>query len=139
MHRGLPYSAAASQHTYGGAVERSELARVLAGNAVATTAARLAVSSGASYVVWDGLSSADVLVGIYGRRLRHTLRTGQRTLDLEKAVEQLRRCDQPLLMGQINDGEWVFMIFIRADSQTLVACTGVKRHPRPLPAPEPRR
>jgi hypothetical protein len=121
----------ALQHDAGrGAMERDKFVQLLAGTSQAVLAARIALTDGASYVVWDGAAtSAKRLASIYGRRLRHTRRTGQRTLSLEETVEQLRYCDQPVLLGKISSGAWAFIVFIAADTQSLIACTAVERRP----------
>jgi hypothetical protein len=110
-------------------VERDLLARLLTGDNEASVAALAALCSGASYVVWNGTTSAESLARIYGRRLRHTRRKGIETLGLERAVQLLGRHDQPVRLGQVKaaDGAWVFMLFLTEDGSALVACTGVRQ------------
>ncbi|MET9128020.1 hypothetical protein [Streptomyces sp. NPDC004528] len=117
----------------GEAVERDRLERLLGGDDEASAAARAALRAGASYIVWDGTTSAESLARIYGRRLRHTLRKGIETTGLEQAVQRLDRHRQPVRLGQMAaDGSWVFMLFLDQDGSALVACTGVRQTP-----PEP--
>ncbi|MEV7190726.1 hypothetical protein AB0N81_02815 [Streptomyces sp. NPDC093510] len=91
-----------------------------------------ALRDGASYVVWEGTSSAGALARVYARRLGHTRRKGIETTGLERVVTLLGHHDQHghrVRLGQIRsaDGTWTYMLFITEDSDRLVACTGVRR------------
>ncbi|MFR0358667.1 hypothetical protein [Streptomyces sediminimaris] len=116
-------------------MERGELERLLGDGDETSLAALSALRSGASYIVWDGTSSAESLATVYGRRLRHTLRRGIETTGLARAVQRLDLYDRPVRLGQIKtaDGSWIFMLFLDEDGGTLVACTGV-RQSQPGPA-----
>ncbi|GAB7032106.1 hypothetical protein JCM4914_35670 [Streptomyces platensis subsp. malvinus] len=120
----------------GEGVQRERLDRLLSGDDETSVAALAALRAGASYVVWDGTTSAEPLARVYGRRLRHTLRKGIETSGLEQAVERLNRYGGPVRLGQIRatDGPWIFMLFLDQDGGTLVACTGV-RQTQPDPPP----
>ncbi|AKN71113.1 hypothetical protein QR97_15975 [Streptomyces sp. PBH53] len=111
-------------------MERKLLERLLLGDDEASPAALSALRCGGTYVVWDGTTSSDSLAYIYGRRLRHTRRRGIETTNLERTVELLARHQQPVRLGQIRpaDGSWVFMLFLTADGNSLIACTGVRQH-----------
>lgn len=110
-------------------MERDVLAQLLAGDDEASAAALEAFHSSTSYVVWDGTPHAGSLARIYGRRLRHTQRTGIQTVGLERAVQLLGQHDRPVRLGQVKaaDGRWVFMLFLTEDASALVACTGVRQ------------
>lgn len=111
-------------------MQREQLERLLSGDDETTVAALSALRADASYVVWDGMTSAVSLARVYGRRLRHTLRKGIETSGLEPAVQRLNRYDGPVRLGQIRatDGSWIFMLFLDQDGGTLVACTGVRQN-----------
>jgi hypothetical protein len=115
--------------TGGEVMERDQLERLLGGGDETSSAALSALRAGASYVVWDGTTSAESLAKIYGRRLRHTLRRGIETSGLARAVQRLDLHGQPIRLGQIRtpDGSWIFMLFLSEDDNTLVACTGVRQ------------
>ncbi|MGW0312156.1 hypothetical protein [Streptomyces flavidovirens] len=68
----------------------------------------------------------------YERRLRHTRRIGQETLDLERAVRRLRGHAAPARLGRVDatDRSWAYMLFLDEDGQSLIACTGVKQPKR---------
>ncbi|MGW3956672.1 hypothetical protein ACWEKM_38530 [Streptomyces sp. NPDC004752] len=119
----------------GGRLE--QLLQLLGSDDETSVAALAALRAGASYVVWDGTTSAESLAKIYGRRLRHTLQKGIETSGLEQAVQRLARYSRPVRLGQIRaaDGPWVFMLFLDQDGDTPVACTGV-RQTQPGPPPQ---
>ncbi|MGW4872507.1 hypothetical protein [Streptomyces chartreusis] len=110
-------------------MERERLERLLGGGDDMSLAALSSLHAGASYVVWDGTTSAESLATVYGRRLRHTLRRGIATSGLARAVQCLDLYDRPVRLGQIRtaDGSWVFMLFLDGDGTTLIACTGVRQ------------
>ncbi|MFM9590262.1 hypothetical protein ACKI1J_14290 [Streptomyces scabiei] len=115
-----------------GAMEREQLQRLLGDGGDDTSSAALAaLRSGASYVVWDGTTSAESLATVYGRRLRHTLRRGIETSGLARAVQRLDLYGGTVRLGRIRtaDGSWVFLLFLAEDGSTLVACTGVRQTP----------
>ncbi|MFD5100171.1 hypothetical protein [Streptomyces albidochromogenes] len=113
-------------------MEREALAGLLTDGTRAATAARAAVLEGGAYTVWDGGVPCEELAGTYARRLRHTRRTGRRTLDLERAVERLRGHGAPVRLGRVDaaDRSWTYLLFLDEDGESLVACTGVSRSPR---------
>ncbi|MFD7180069.1 hypothetical protein ACFV90_08635 [Streptomyces sp. NPDC059904] len=110
-------------------MERDALMRLLAGHDEASAAALATLHDGAAYVVWDRASPSESYAQTYARRLRHTRRTGTKTLGLERAVQLLRQHDQPVRLGQITaaDRTWTFMLFLAEDGESLVGCTGVRR------------
>ncbi|MFD8325147.1 hypothetical protein [Streptomyces lydicus] len=110
-------------------MQRERLEQLLSGDDETSVAALSALRASASYVVWDGTTSAESLAGVDGRRLRHTLQKGIDTSGLEQAVERLNRYGGPVRLGQIRstDGLWIFMLFLDQASGTLVACTGVRQ------------
>ncbi|MEV0935592.1 hypothetical protein ACIBMX_21790 [Streptomyces phaeochromogenes] len=123
----------------GDAMEREQLERLLGGGDETSLAALSALRAGASYVMWDGTTSAKQHATVYGRRLRHALRKGIETSGLARAVQRLDLYGRPVRLGQIRtaDGSWIFMLFLDEDGGTLVACTGVRQtQPHPL-QPEP--
>ncbi|MEU4896633.1 hypothetical protein AB0B12_14215 [Streptomyces sp. NPDC044780] len=113
-------------------MERSELTRLLASEDEATAGARDALVHGGEYVIWHEAADTRSLTRAYDRRLRHTRRTGQETLGLERTVQILGGHDQPVRLGQVNspDSSWAFMLFLAEDGRKLIACTGVKRQAR---------
>ncbi|MET8023802.1 hypothetical protein [Streptomyces avermitilis] len=108
-------------------MERTDLAQVITGDSEAVLACRLAVEAGAPYFVSDMPGPAAPLFHTFRRRLRGTHRTGQRTLGLEEAVELLARCDEPVLACHVDRGSWRYQVWMTADGQSLIACTGVER------------
>ncbi|MFG2227683.1 hypothetical protein [Streptomyces sp. NPDC048644] len=118
-----------SRIAVGVAMELEPLAQLLAGDDEASVAALDSLRGGASYVVWDGASSAKSLAQVYKRRLLHTRRKGIETLGLERAVQLLDRYDQPVRLGQVKaaDRAWTFMLFLTENGGALVACTGVRQ------------
>ncbi|MBN0049265.1 hypothetical protein JS756_35440 [Streptomyces actuosus] len=114
-------------------MERDRLERLLSGDDETSAAARTALRAGASYIVWEGTTSAESLARIYGRRLRYTLGKGIETSGLEQAVQRLDRHGRPVRLGQIRaaDGSWVFMLFLEQDGDAMVACTGVRQTTSP--------
>ncbi|MGW8375183.1 hypothetical protein [Streptomyces sp. ODS28] len=114
---------------HGGGMDRSELDRLLAGNGTrAAEAAREALGDTGNFAVWEGAVPARHLARIYGRRLRHTRRTGQRTLGLEDAVNRLDAHRLPVSLGQITaeDRSWHFVLFLTEGHEEIVSCTGVR-------------
>ncbi|MFE7761872.1 hypothetical protein [Streptomyces sp. NPDC057438] len=109
-------------------MDRGQLERLLGGGDEASAAALAALRAGACHVVWDGSTSAGSLATIYGRRLRHALRSGVETSGLARAVQRLERHGRPVRLGRIRtaDGSWVFVLFLTEDGSALVACTGVR-------------
>ncbi|MEU4151816.1 hypothetical protein [Streptomyces sp. NPDC026659] len=110
-------------------MERAELERLLTTADDAAAAALSALREGASYVVWDGTTPAQVLAHTYARRLRLTRRDGTATLGLERAVGLLTGHGGPVRLGRIDsvDGAWIYMLLLTEDAADLVACTGVRR------------
>ncbi|MFE9394917.1 hypothetical protein [Streptomyces flavidovirens] len=113
-------------------MEREALANLLRDGTEAATAARDAVLGGGAYVVWDGSdgsASAESLAHVYERRLRHTRRIGQETLDLEHAVRRLRGHAAPVRLGRVDatDGSWTYTLFLDEDGQSLIAATGAEQ------------
>ncbi|MGW4020399.1 hypothetical protein [Streptomyces sp. NPDC005009] len=126
----LLYPAAVQQDPDGGdGMERESLERLLVGRDEASSAALAALRGGGSHVVWDGITSAESLTHIYGRRLRHTRRKSIETMNLERTVELLGRYRRAVRLGQIklDNGSWVFMLFLTEDGSSLIACTGVRQ------------
>ncbi|MBZ3903466.1 hypothetical protein [Streptomyces griseiscabiei] len=119
-------------------MEWEQLERLLGGGDETSLAALSALRAGASYIVWDGTSSAKSLATVYGRRLRHTLRRSIETSGLARAVQRLDLYGRPVRLGQIRtaDGTWVFMLFLDEDGSTLVACTGVRQTQPGPPRPD---
>ncbi|MFD9206795.1 hypothetical protein ACFVZM_11000 [Streptomyces sioyaensis] len=117
-------------------MQRERLEQLLSGDDETSVAALTALRASASYVVWDGTTSAESLARVYGRRLRHTLQKDIETSGLEQAVQRLNRHGGPVRLGQIRatDGSWIFMLFLDQDGGTLVACTGVRQN-QPGPPP----
>ncbi|MFE2228633.1 hypothetical protein [Streptomyces kronopolitis] len=115
--------------TRGESVQRKRLEQLLSGDDQTSVAALAALRADASYVVWDGTTSAESLARVYGRRLRHTLQKGIETSSLEQTVQRLKRYGGSVRLGQIRatDGSWIFMVFLDQDGCTLVACTGVRQ------------
>ncbi|MBP5906453.1 hypothetical protein F3K40_12980 [Streptomyces sp. LBUM 1478] len=129
---GVLYLIAVEQDPERGAMEREQLERLLDGGDDTSSAALAALRAGASYVVWDGPTSAMSLATIYGRRLRLTSRRGIETSGLARAVQRLDLYSGGTVrLGRIRtaDGSWVFMLFLAEDGSTLVACTGVRQTP----------
>lgn len=93
------------------------------------TAARDTLREGGTHTLWNGSSPADSLAQVYERRLRRTRRTGQETLGLEQAVQQLRQHEGPVQLGRVvaSVGSWAFMFFLDQESQYVIACTGVRQ------------
>ncbi|MFF7124230.1 hypothetical protein [Streptomyces sp. NPDC008240] len=92
-------------------MERELLERLLVGSDEASVAALAALRNGGSHLVWEGTTSAEPLVLVYGRRLRHTRRRGIETMNLACAVELLGRHQQPVRLGQIRAGSWTSCCF----------------------------
>ncbi|MGW7051326.1 hypothetical protein [Streptomyces sp. NPDC054887] len=109
-------------------MEREALVTALDDGTEAATSARTAILTGGDYTVWEGTTCAKALAGVYERRLRRARRTGQRTLDLERAVRLLRHHGAPVRVGRVDapDRSWVYLLFLVGDGTDLVACTGVK-------------
>lgn len=127
---GLLYLAAVQQDPdQGWVMKREPLERLLGCGDETSLAALSALRAGASYVVWDGTTSAKSLAAIYARRLRHTLRRGIETSGLARAVQRLDLYGQPVRLGQITaaDRPWIFMLFLDEEGSRLVACTGVRQ------------
>lgn len=116
-------------------MERNQIAALLRDGSEVTASARAALLSGGVGIVWDGTMPSESLAKIYRRRLGLTRRTGQETRGLEQAVELLSAYGPPVRLGRVtsSDGDWVYMLFLSEDTQSLIACTGV-RQPRRLPA-----
>lgn len=109
---------------------REDLAAMLDGATTSHALARTALAEGGDFVVWEGPVPATQLVSAYGRRLRHTRRSGQETFDLSAAVDTLAHAGDSLIrIGSIGttDRTWTFMLFLDATATTLLACTGVRR------------
>ncbi|MET9461463.1 hypothetical protein ABZY05_41560 [Streptomyces canus] len=110
-------------------MQREQLERLLGGGDETSSAALAELRADASFVVWNGTTSSESLATVYGRRLRHTVRMGIETCGLAQAVQRLDLYSRPVRLGQIKtaDGSWIFMLFLDADGNTLVACTGVRQ------------
>ncbi|KUN37422.1 hypothetical protein AQJ30_17340 [Streptomyces longwoodensis] len=110
-------------------MEQHRIADLLQDGSEVTALARAALLDGGVGVVWEGTTASESLARIYRRRLGLTQRTGQETLGLERAVELLDSHPSPIRLGQVTspDGQWVYMLFLSADAQSLIACTGVRQ------------
>ncbi|WP_139131925.1 hypothetical protein [Micromonospora chersina] len=109
---------------------RDELLSALADDVPAHRACRQALLQGAEFVVWDEGIPASHLESIYRRRERHIRRTGQRTIGLREAVEQLReRRPELVRLGKVTvkDPPWAYMLFLALDRPHVIGCTGVER------------
>lgn len=110
---------------------RADLIQILAGDAEAVRACRLAVEGGAPYSVDNAERLADRLFHTARRRLRLTRRTGQRTLGLDEAVGRLEHYgDDPVITARVDCGPWAFVVWMSPDSQSMIACAGVERPTR---------
>ncbi|WCN80909.1 hypothetical protein [Micromonospora sp. LH3U1] len=113
-----------------GLVTRNELLDALVDDVPAHRACRQALLQGAEFVVWDDGIPASRLEPIYRRRDRHAQRTGQRTIGLREAVEQLRECGNELVrLGKVTvqDPPCAFILFLAFDRPHVIGCTGVER------------
>jgi hypothetical protein len=75
-----------------------------------------------------------MVAGIAAARLRRSLKRGQTTLGLDETVEILaRHRGEQLRTGIIDaaDRSWLFTLCLDASGTELLACSGVKRSPRP--------
>jgi hypothetical protein len=95
---------------------------------------RDALAAGGEVVVWDREVPQWMVAGIASTRLRWSLKPGLTTLGLDETVEILaRHRDEQLRTGIINaaDRSWFFTLYFDATGTEVLACSGVKRSPRP--------
>jgi hypothetical protein len=111
-------------------VTRDDLIAMLREQTPACGPARNALTAGADFVVWDGLTPANQHAGVFRRRMRHSLKRG-RTIDgLADSVDILRRAgEEPLRTGSIDavDRSSWFLIFLNSTATVVVACFGGRR------------
>jgi hypothetical protein len=106
-------------------MDRAELAAILDGRTTACEPARTAL-----LVVWSGSVPGRQLAGIYAARLRRARKRGTETCALPATVDILARLEATQVrVGRVfsPDRTWVFMLFLAADADTVLACTGVRR------------
>ncbi|MFD3442936.1 hypothetical protein ACFWU3_36240 [Streptomyces sp. NPDC058685] len=111
-----------------------DIAAMLTDQTSACSAARDAIAAGGKVVVWDDEVPQWMVCGIAATRLRRVSRTGQLTLGLDETVEILaQRRGEQLRTGIIEtvDRIWFFNLYFDATGTELLACSGVKRPPRP--------
>jgi len=111
-------------------MERSHLARLLAGADEVRLLSRTALGEGADYKVWPEGIATQHLVSIYERRERGTRRSGQASLGFPEALDSLRAYEgTELSIGFIDDrrrGGYYFQLFLNLELSSVVACFGVK-------------
>lgn len=113
---------------------RPDIAAMLTDQTSACKAARDAIAAGDEVVVWDREVPQWMVAGIASTRLRWSLKRGLTTLGLDETVEILaRHRDEQLRTGIIDtaDRTWFFTLYFDATGTELLACSGVKRTPRP--------
>ena len=119
-------------------MKRDQLAQLLDGSAYASSACRHALLEGADYILWDGSVPASRMLPAYERREAHTVAEGIPTLGFPEALASLRGIgSQQVQLGQVTvaDPPYLFMLFLAADSSTVIACLGVdQEHKSPQPA-----
>ncbi|MFE7328022.1 hypothetical protein ACFU8W_24105 [Streptomyces sp. NPDC057565] len=97
--------------------------------------AREAIAAGAEVRVGDGEVPQWMVAGIAATRLRRSLARGwPETIGLDETVEILaRHRGEQLRAGTIDpaDRSWFFNLYFDATGTELLACSGVKRPPRP--------
>ncbi|WP_406335867.1 hypothetical protein [Streptomyces sp. NBC_00203] len=111
-----------------------DIAAMLTDQTSACKAARDAIAAGDEVVVWDREVPQWMVAGIASTRLRWSLKRGLTTLGLDETVEILaRHRDEQLRTGVIDaaDRSWFFTLYFDATGTELLACSGVKRTPRP--------
>jgi hypothetical protein len=109
-------------------VERDHLAQLLDTSGYASKACRHALLEGAEFIFWDGSVPASRMLPAYERRQSHTLAEGIPTLGFAEAVDGLRSMGtEPVRLGQVTvvDPPYLFMVFLTADSSTIVGCLGI--------------
>lgn len=112
----------------------SDIAAMLTDQTSACEAARDAIAAGGEVVLWDSEVPQWMAVGIASRRLRTSSKRGQPTLALDETVEILaRHRGEQLRTGSIDavDRVWFFNLYFDATGTEILACSGVKRSPRP--------
>ncbi|MDT0467754.1 hypothetical protein [Streptomyces gibsoniae] len=110
------------------------IAAMLTDQTSACEAARDAIAAGAEVEVWDREVPQWMVAGIASRRLRSSVKRGTTILGLDETVEILaRHRDEQLRTGIIDaaDGSWFFTLYFDATGTELLACSGVRRPPRP--------
>ncbi|MFC7259953.1 hypothetical protein [Streptomyces lutosisoli] len=111
-----------------------DIAAMLTDQTSACKTARDAIAAGGEVVVWDREVPQWMVAGIASTRLRWSLKRGLTTLGLDETVEILaRHRDEQLRTGIIDaaDRSWFFTLYFDATGTELLACSGVKRSPRP--------
>ncbi|WP_405717295.1 hypothetical protein OG607_00555 [Streptomyces sp. NBC_01537] len=111
-----------------------DIAAMLTDQTSACKAARDAIAAGGEVVVWDREVPQWMVAGIASTRLRWSLKRGLTTLGLDETVEILaRHRDEQLRTGIIDaaDRSWFFTLYFDATGTEVLACSGVKRSPRP--------
>ncbi|MER6695037.1 hypothetical protein [Streptomyces minutiscleroticus] len=112
-----------------------DIAAMLTDQTSACKAARDAIASGGEVQVWDRAAPHWMVYGIAATRLRRSLKRGlPKTIGLDEAVEILaRHRGEQLCTGSIlaADRSWFFTLYFDATGTELLACSGVKRSPRP--------
>jgi hypothetical protein len=111
-------------------MDRAELAAILDGRTMACEPTRTALLDGGDFVVWSGSVPGRQLAGIYAARLRRARKRGTETCALPATVDILARLEATQVrVGRVfsPDRTWVFMLFLAADADTVLACTGVRR------------
>lgn len=111
-------------------MNRADLAAMLNQQTTACTPARAALLGGGDFVIWVGSVPGRRLAGIYAARLRRARKRGTETLALPATVDILtRHGSTPFRIGRIvtPDRTWAFMLFLAADADAVLACTGVRQ------------
>ncbi|MFJ8871803.1 hypothetical protein ACIRD6_39570 [Streptomyces sp. NPDC102473] len=112
-----------------------DVAAMLKDQTSACAAARAAIAAGGEVEVPEGAVPQWMVAGIAATRLRRSLKRGRpTTLGLDETVEILaRHRGGQLRAGTIlsADRSWLFNLYFDATGTELLACSGVKRPPRP--------
>jgi hypothetical protein len=111
-------------------MDRAELAAILDSRTTACERARTALLDGGDFVVWSGSVPGRQLAGIYAARLRRARKRGTETCALPATVDILAQLGSTQVrVGCVfsPDRTWAFMLFLAADADTALACTGVHR------------
>ncbi|MFD9095776.1 hypothetical protein [Streptomyces collinus] len=114
---------------------RPDIAGMLTDQTSACGPAREAIAAGAEVRVGDGAAPKWMVAGIAATRWRRSLARGRpETIGLGETVEILaRHRGEQLCTGIVDaaDRIWFFTLYFDATGTELMACSGVKRSPRP--------
>jgi hypothetical protein len=111
-------------------MDQKTLTRLLNHSNEAGEACRDALLDGADLILWRGAAPADRMLAAYRRRHARTIADAVESIGFTEALDDLRRAGtRQLHLGQVTaiDPNYVYMIFMTNEPETLVACLGIAR------------